>query len=326
MARETEGSSLDALIGHTGFVGGTLVHQHAFEGLFNSANIAATAGRTFDTVVCAAAPGSMFEANRFPERDARRIDALIRQLDALGAVRRFVLISTVAVLDGFAARDEETTAFETATPYGVNRRRLEVFVAERFPGALVVRLPALFGPGLKKNFLFDMINPLPSMMPPAGLAQLAEAVGPSLASLVAALYPLDAQLGMHLLDRAALDASGKRAALEAGVIDAGLGALRFTHPDSRFQFYDMRGLWRDIGRGLDHGLPVLHLAPPPLSAGEVHLALTGEAMADRGARVHVEDMRTGHAALWGKDGPYIASEVEVLDALTAFMAAQRVPA
>jgi hypothetical protein len=82
---------MDALIGHTGFVGGTLAHQHAFGARFNSATIDSAAGQTFDTVVCAAAPGSMFEANRFPDRDAARMQALMDKVGAIRA-RRFVLI------------------------------------------------------------------------------------------------------------------------------------------------------------------------------------------------------------------------------------------
>ncbi len=313
---------MDGLIGHTGFVGSNLKTQHEFGARFNSANVGDLAGAEFDTLVCAAAPGSMFEANRFPERDHARISALIAQLDAVGPVRRFVLISTVAVLAGFTAEDEDTTAFEDTTPYGVNRRRLEVFVAERFPGALIVRLPALFGPGLKKNFLFDMRNPLPSMLPPAGLAQVEAGVGESLAPLLREFYPLDAELGMHVLDRAALDASDERTALDAAVTEAGLAALRFTHPDSRFQFYDMRNLWRDIQRGLKHGLTVLHLAPPPIAAGEIYRAVTGAAMTDAGARRHAENMRTRHAALWGETGPYIAKPTDVLTTLRDFMAGE----
>ncbi|WP_159873354.1 hypothetical protein [Novosphingobium sp. 9U] len=317
---------MDGLIGHTGFVGSNLVRQHDFGARFNSANVGGMAGAAFDTLVCAAAPGSMFEANRFADRDAARIDALIGQLDAVGSATRFVLISTVAVLAGFAAEDEDTTAFETATPYGVNRRRLEAFVAERFPGALVVRLPALFGPGLKKNFLFDLMNPMPSMVPPAKLEQLHDVAGGSLAPLLDTLYPLDAELGMHVIDRASLDATGRRAALEEAIVDAGLGALRFTHPDSRFQFYDMRRLWRDIGLGLEHELDVLHLSPPALTAGEVHQAVTGAPMPETSARVHSEDMRTRHGALWGQDGPYMATREQVLASLTQFVQAERVAA
>ena len=51
----------------------------------------------YDTVVCAAAPGSMLLANRDPVSDERSIDQLMQQLSALRC-NNFILISTIAVL------------------------------------------------------------------------------------------------------------------------------------------------------------------------------------------------------------------------------------
>jgi hypothetical protein len=42
--------------------------------------------------------------------------------------------------------------------YGRNRLRLEQEFCKLFPNALVVRLPALFGPGLKKNVVYDLLH------------------------------------------------------------------------------------------------------------------------------------------------------------------------
>jgi hypothetical protein len=42
-------------------------------------------------------------------------------------------------------------------PYGLHRLRLEDFIAGRYPSHAIVRLPALFGAGLKKNAIYDLI-------------------------------------------------------------------------------------------------------------------------------------------------------------------------
>ncbi len=310
---------MDALIGSTGFVGGHLSAQHAFGAGYNSRTIGEAAGRAFDTVVCAAAPGSMMEANRFPDRDAERISGLIDQLSRLEA-RRFVLVSTIAVFADFTAADEDAGGFQETTAYGVNRRGLERACAERFDHCLIVRLPALFGTGLKKNFLFDILNPMPSMLGEAPLQILRERLPADLAALLDNLYRHDPALGLFVIDREALEATGRRAAFDEAVTALGLSAIQFTNPASRFQYYAMDRLWADIGVGLEHGLDVLHLSPEPLDAGRVFEAATGRPMPETGARLHREDMRTRHAGLWGREGGYISGADAVLSEVAAFCA------
>jgi len=43
------------------------------------------------------------------------------------------------------------------TPYGTNRYFLEQFCRENF-NTTIVRLPGLFGPGLKKNVIYDLLH------------------------------------------------------------------------------------------------------------------------------------------------------------------------
>jgi len=147
-----------ALIGHTGFVGGNLRAQGQFDEFYNSANIASIAGKSFDLVVGAGAPGAKWIANQKPDEDRAAIQRL---MDALASVtaRRFCLISSIDVYPRPIDVDE-TSPIDAAQshPYGKHRLELEAFVARRFPGALIVRLPGLFGPGLKKNVIFDFLN------------------------------------------------------------------------------------------------------------------------------------------------------------------------
>lgn len=149
----------NALIGHTGFVGGSLLRQTTFSGTFNRANIASIGDcGAWDLVVCAAPSAVKWHANKFPEADRAHVGALI---DALQAVRcdRFVLISTVDVYPEPRLVDEESRIDERdCMPYGLHRWQLENAVRQRFgAGALIVRLSQLFGPGLKKNFVYDLI-------------------------------------------------------------------------------------------------------------------------------------------------------------------------
>lgn len=311
------------LIGHTGFVGSALLRQTTFAACYNSQNIAAIEGQSFGTLVCAAAPGSMLEANLAPERDAEKIDALIAQLSAVRA-ERFVLISSIAVLADFAVGDDEgSQAFQQELAYGRHRRALEAFVEEHFPGSLVVRLPALFGHGLRKNFLFDLLNPVPSMLNAAKHEALTSALDPALAAWAGALYSPDAATGLLRLDRGALNADHRRPALEEAVTALGLSSTQFHHRETTYQYYEIDRLWQDIGIALDAGLSHLHLVAEPLTAATIHAALLGRDMPETPARLHREDMRTRHAALWGAEGPYQFSAAATLDRLAAFFASER---
>ncbi|MDP9046278.1 MAG: pyridine nucleotide transhydrogenase [Pseudomonadota bacterium] len=149
---------MNALIGYSGFVGETLLRQARFEHTYRSTNIGDVRGQSFDTVFCAGAPAQKWIANREPEADRRNIDKLIEHLDSL-TCSTFVLISTVDVFPDPVGVDESTEIDEAGLhAYGLNRRRLEKFVVERYARHLVVRLPGLVGPGLRKNVIYDFLN------------------------------------------------------------------------------------------------------------------------------------------------------------------------
>ncbi len=307
-----------ALIGATGFVGSNLA-RHGFSNHYSSRNIADVAGQSFDTVVCAAAPGSMFEANASPERDKAQIDALADHLTSL-KTERFILISSIAVLADFAGQDDETTTqFQRDLAYGRNRRALEEMCSEHFERCLTLRLPALFGPGLKKNFIFDILNPVPTMLTPERMAQARGLGAGAWADRLDSIYHWDSNVNMHRVDRAALDATGDRAELERVLSEAGISAVGFTNPQSTYQYYNLDRLWDDAQCALAAGVDVLHLATEPLRAGVIHHAITGREMPDSTARIHHEDMRSCHAGLLRDEtGPYLSGADQVLKELCAF--------
>jgi hypothetical protein len=149
---------MDALIGHTGFVGTTLLRQRGFDALYRSTDIGQIEGRQFGAVVCAGAPAQKWIAERDPAADIANIEALARHLDAVEA-EQFILISTVDVFpDSRGANESTPIEAERLTAYGKNRLWLERHVTSRFARSLIVRLPGLVGPGLRKNAVFDFLN------------------------------------------------------------------------------------------------------------------------------------------------------------------------
>lgn len=149
---------MNSLIGFSGFVGSTLLKQTSFEDLYRSSNIAEIEGKSFDLVVCAGAPAQKWIANREPEADRQKIEALIGHLKTIRC-KTFVLISTVDVFKKPVGVDEDTPVDESGLhAYGLHRRLLETFVQSHFPDHLIVRLPGLVGPGLRKNVIFDFLN------------------------------------------------------------------------------------------------------------------------------------------------------------------------
>lgn len=139
-------------------MGANLTQQHTFDDLYRSTNISEIRGRSYDLVVCAGVSAAKWKANKAPAEDRAAIDNLLGHLLTVRA-ERFVLISTVDVYPVAAGVDE---SYDCGGPpnhaYGTNRLYLERALAPAFPRLSVVRLPGLFGPGLKKNVIFDLLH------------------------------------------------------------------------------------------------------------------------------------------------------------------------
>lgn len=156
--RTPQYTRMNALIGSTGFVGSHLIRGGV--DVYTSKTIESIRGKTYGTVYCAGIPAEKWKANQKPDEDRDTIDSLKSHLEHM-TCSRFVLISTVDVYDGTFPQDEEPDCCPNtyAThPYGVHRREFEVWCKSTFPDVYIFRLPALFGHGLKKNALYDLLH------------------------------------------------------------------------------------------------------------------------------------------------------------------------
>jgi NAD dependent epimerase/dehydratase family len=146
-----------ALIGYTGFVGGNINDQFEFTDVYNSKNISEIENKEYDLVVSAANRAEMWRINQEPEKDLAEINEFIGHIKNV-KIKKLVLISTVGVYKNPNSANEDTEIEEDGlTPYGINRFYLENFCKNNFD-TTIVRLPGLYGNGLKKNVIYDLLH------------------------------------------------------------------------------------------------------------------------------------------------------------------------
>lgn len=298
------------LVGSTGFVGGNLAATGAFTRLYHSTDVQEGFGQANDLVVYAGVPAAMFLANADPAADLAAMRAARENVRKLNP-QKLVLISSICVYADSRGRTETDQPTPEGLPaYGANRLQLEQWVRADRPDALIVRLPALYGLGLKKNFLYDLHTVTPAMLRPAKYDELA-----AKSELVRAAYS-DAGNGFYKLN-----GTVDPAALRAWFAGSDFNALCFTDSRSRYQFYDLRRLWRDIQAALDAGLTTLNLTTPPVSAAEVYQAVTGKGgfVNELPAAPFDYDLRSDYAALLGGADGYLCTRQQELADIAQFM-------
>lgn len=150
--------TMDALIGYTGFVGSQLMRDGM--DFYNRKNLDELKGKSYNTLYCSALPAEKWKANLNPQEDRSNMEILMNALQAVKC-KMFVLISTVDVYDTSLPQCEDADVYPVyynEHPYGKHRREFEEWALQTFENVYVFRLPALFGHGLKKNPLYDMMN------------------------------------------------------------------------------------------------------------------------------------------------------------------------
>lgn len=150
----------DAILGYTGLVG-----SHLREGLdpentdyFNTKNFGSVTGKEYENVYCACIPAVKWWANKNRGMDRETIREIVNVVRMIRC-EKLILISTIDVHDMSMQLQTEQVEHPSREPYGSNRRLAEELLLDAFNEKLfIIRLPALFGAGLKKNVLFDLIH------------------------------------------------------------------------------------------------------------------------------------------------------------------------
>ena len=299
------------LVGYTGFVGSNLSAEEKFDGLYHSTNIADAYGTRPDLLVYAGVRSEKFLANHAPEKDLEVVKTAFENIRKIQP-KRLVLISTIDVYQNPADVDEDT-AIETdgLQPYGLDRYALEQWAEREFPDCLIVRLPGLYGKNLKKNFIYDFIRIVPSMLTESKFQELC-AKDPFLKP-----YYTKRDDGFY----GCVPLSEESAAVLKAYFDRiGFSALNFTDSRGTFQFYNLAYLWRHIRTALEHGLKKVNLVTEPVAVSEIYRAMKGTEWKNELPRpVPRYRARTKYAELFGGKSGYIFDRKFVIDDVRKFI-------
>lgn len=300
-----------ALVGYTGFVGSNLAMAYAFSDLYNSKNIDRAMGTNPELLVYAGVRAEKFLANQMPEKDLEVVQKAFSNIQRIRP-KRLVLISTIDVYKNPVGVDEDS-AIETEGlhPYGYHRYLLEQWVREVYPDALIVRLPGLYGKNIKKNFIYDYIHVIPSMLKEDKFLQLEaaeEGLTPFYEKQENGFYKCR---GLSAEEGEVLRAYFKR---------AGFSAMNFTDSRGIFQFYPLSRLWGHVERALGNDLRLLNLATEPLEVAEIYRYFTGEAFVNEVAQQPPRyDYRTKYAEMFGGADGYLLRREFLLEDLKRFV-------
>lgn len=304
-----------ALVGYTGFVGSNIYAAGVIDKVYNSKNIEEAYGLQPDLLIYAGLRAEKFLANNAPEKDMELIVQAEENIKRI-APKKLVLISTVDVFKNPVDVDEETEIIcDGLHAYGLNRYHLECWVREHYPDALIIRLPGLFGINLKKNFIYDFIHVIPSMLRETKFEELVEND-----SELVNYYELQSN-GFY---KCRALSEKERVFLKDKFKRLGFTALHFTDSRSVYQFYPLKRLWSDIQNALKLDIRLWHPATEPISAGELYEKLTGEKFENElsGAPVFY-DYKTLYAENFGGKDGYLCTKKQIVEEIAEFVRGQR---
>ena len=301
---------MKSLVGYTGFVGSNIYESGEFDYVYNSKNIDEAYGTNPDYLVYAGLRAEKYLANNAPEKD---LELIYQAQDNILRInpKKLILISTVDVFKSPYNVDENSKIdTENLHPYGYNRYLLEKWVRERFPNALIVRLPGLYGKNIKKNFIYDYINVIPSMLKTNIFLELIER-DPEIKNY----YSLQDN-GFYKVNVS----ESQRDLLKEKFMKIGFSAINFTDSRSVYQFYNLNRLWNDIKVALSEELLLWHPATEPVSAEEVYKYLTGKTFVNELAGKPANyNYRTIYSNLFGGKNGYICDKQKVLEDIKKFV-------
>ena len=73
-----------------------------------------------------------------------------------------------------------------------------------------------------------------------------------------------------------------------------------TNPNSKFQYYNLENLIKDIRLGHNHGIKYLNISTEPIYARDIYQFLTKKKMKYNNAKIYNANMISKYSKLWGE--------------------------
>ena len=252
---------MDMLVGYTGFVGSNLCESHKFDELYDSKNIQTSYFKNPDLLVYSGVPAQKFIANKEPEKDFKIIENAIYNIKQINP-KEIILISTIDVYKRAIDVNEDTEIdTKDLQPYGKNRYYLEKWVKNNIKNHLIIHLPGLYGKNIKKNFIYDLIKIIPSMLTQEKYEELKNK------NSEIEKYYAKQENGFYKL--VTLDKQ-EEILLKTLFNNIGFNALNFTDSRGKFQFYNLKFLWEHIEIARKNKLEILNVATEPVEISELY--------------------------------------------------------
>lgn len=299
------------LVGYTGFVGSNLQKSHTFEGLYASGNIKEAYEKEPELLIYSGVPAQKFIANKEPSKDFEVIKNAIYNIEQIKP-KEIVLISTIDVYKNPVDVNEDTQIdTKELQPYGYNRYYLEKWVSENIKNHLIVHLPGLYGENIKKNFIYDLIHVIPSMLTEEKYKELI-----TKNDFIKDYYAIQ-ENGFYKLK--AFDKKEEEQ-LKEYFRNIGFSALNFTDSRGIYQFYNLKYLWNHVEIARKNKVKVLNLATEPVSIAEIYEFIKQEKFNNQITQdIPNYNFKTKYDKLFGGENGYIFNKKFILEDIRNFV-------
>lgn len=297
------------LVGSTGFVGKNLIKSHKFDSVFHSTDVEKAYYTNPDIMIYAGVPGTKFLANKFPEKDQYIIESAKINIEKINA-KKLILISTIDVNASLETYETDLLGGSFFGPYGNNRLDLEKWVEKNCVDYHIIRLPAIYGCGLKKNFIYDLINVIPAMLSENIYEELYREI-----PQIQFAYQLHDD-GLYYFN----DQYSEKKALRGTFLHASHNAYSYTNPDSNYQYYNLGWLWKDIQKVIAYDIRKINLVTEPINSKELyHLVYNGNFDGNLSGEAINYNLRSKYYSYFMGDNGYLYKKDFVMEDLIRYI-------